>query len=128
MLSNPISHVPQTLPLGLERLGLIGYHLLSLKYITRLKNLQTLALPSILALKKLHQLRFTSNKLNGTIPNSYTALTTLTALSFHKNNLYGQIPHNIGALTNLKVLNFAHNNFNGEVPRSIGLLTRFLDI
>ncbi|KAK3122670.1 hypothetical protein QOZ80_8AG0616610 [Eleusine coracana subsp. coracana] len=50
-------------------------------------------------------------------------LTTLTAIDFSSNRLEGVIPESIGRLVSLHVLNLSHNAFTGKIPAQVGGMT-----
>ena len=83
---------------------------------------------SIGKLKKLKELRITTNKFDGTIPTSLSSLTALTRLNLDYNKLSGTVSVlNISKLSKLKYLNLAHNKFTGEI-KAIFKLTKLHDL
>lgn len=50
-------------------------------------------------------------------------LTTLTAIDFSSNRLEGTIPESIGTLVSLRMLNMSNNAFTGKIPAELGSMT-----
>nr|XP_051220980.1 receptor like protein 26-like [Lolium perenne] len=50
-------------------------------------------------------------------------LTTLTSIDFSSNRLEGTIPESVGQLVSLHILNMSHNAFTGKIPAQLGGMT-----
>ncbi|KAL6196881.1 hypothetical protein ACLB2K_032494 [Fragaria x ananassa] len=66
---------------------------------------------------------FSSNHLDGEIPEGISSLIALGTLNLSRNHLTGNIPSNIGNLRWLETLDLSHNHLSGRIPQSISSLT-----
>eukprot|EP01018_Ginkgo_biloba_P026652 Gb_19052 [translate_table: standard] len=66
-------------------------------------------------------IQLSSNRLNGTIPESLSNFTRLNSLYLAENMLSGPIPEHLGNLP-LTFLNLSYNHFNGSIPASFSRL------
>lgn len=64
----------------------------------------------------------TSNKLQGTIPDSFRLMTALKSLSLSTNEFSGTIPHSLGYCRVLSYLYLDHNYFMGTIPPTLAKL------
>jgi len=62
---------------------------------------------------------FSSNKLSGAIPPSFSNCSYLNELVLSDNELFGTIPYEFGSLSRLKKLSVANNRLSGMVPASL---------
>ena len=73
--------------------------------------------------KVLAAVDFSSNKLQGDIPESIANLKMINVLNFSNNLLSGHIPSFLRNLTNLESLDLSNNKFSGEIPQQLTELT-----
>ncbi|XP_004295538.1 PREDICTED: systemin receptor SR160-like [Fragaria vesca subsp. vesca] len=66
---------------------------------------------------------FSSNNLEGEIPEDMSSLVGLVSLNLSMNQLSGKIPWKFGNLTKLETLDLSHNHLSGEIPQSFSSLT-----
>ncbi|KAM5586997.1 hypothetical protein ABKV19_005771 [Rosa sericea] len=66
---------------------------------------------------------FSSNNLEGEIPEDISSLVRLGSLNLSRNQLIGKIPWKFSNLTNLETLDLSHNHLSGEIPQSFSSLT-----
>ncbi|KAL6201769.1 hypothetical protein ACLB2K_025481 [Fragaria x ananassa] len=66
---------------------------------------------------------FSSNHLEGEIPEGISSLIALGTLNLSRNHLTGNIPSDIGNLRWLETLDLSHNHLSGRIPQSISSLT-----
>ncbi|XP_070678767.1 receptor-like protein EIX2 isoform X1 [Malus domestica] len=66
---------------------------------------------------------FSSNNLQGEIPEEISNLCLLGTLNLSMNQLTGRIPFKIGNLHLLETLDLSHNNLSGHIPQSLSSLT-----
>ncbi|KAL5555568.1 hypothetical protein UlMin_037804, partial [Ulmus minor] len=66
------------------------------------------------------QLDWSSQKLNGHIPEEFRHLTYLESLDLSYNKLEGSIPDIWENMSSLYMLNLAGNKLTGEIPKSLG--------
>lgn len=73
---------------------------------------------------------FSSNFLQGEIPEEFGSLVELIRLNMSNNNLSGHIPQRIGEMRMLQVLDLSTNQLAGEIPQSISSLSflNYLDL
>ncbi|XP_057797762.1 receptor-like protein 6 [Salvia miltiorrhiza] len=67
-------------------------------------------------LTSLHQLNFSHNALDGSIPKSFGQLRSLESLDLSGNRLTGLIPVELAGLTFLSFLNLSYNKLVGKIP------------
>ncbi|PRQ30253.1 putative leucine-rich repeat domain, L domain-containing protein [Rosa chinensis] len=65
---------------------------------------------------------FSSNNLEGVIPEEISSLIALGTLNLSRNQLSGNIPSKIGNLQQLETLDLSHNHLSGQIPHSLSLL------
>ncbi|KAL6221011.1 hypothetical protein ACLB2K_008763 [Fragaria x ananassa] len=65
---------------------------------------------------------FSSNNLEGVIPEGISILINLGTLNFSRNQLTGIIPSKIGNLRLLETLDLSHNHLSGQIPQSLSSL------
>ncbi|PRQ32006.1 putative leucine-rich repeat-containing, plant-type, leucine-rich repeat domain, L [Rosa chinensis] len=82
---------------------------------------QELVYNTTLALVK--SIDFSSNNLEGVIPDGISNLIALGTLNLSRNQLSGNIPSNIGNLRWLETLDLSHNQLSGQIPHSLSSLT-----
>ncbi|KAK3120970.1 hypothetical protein QOZ80_8BG0644140 [Eleusine coracana subsp. coracana] len=70
---------------------------------------------------------FSSNRLEGTIPESIGRLVSLRVLNLSHNAFLGKIPAQLGGMTELESLDLSCNQLSGEIPQDLTNLT-FLDV
>ncbi|XP_028760968.1 receptor-like protein 43 [Neltuma alba] len=70
---------------------------------------------------------FSSNRIEGSIPEEMMDFTALYALNLSNNNLAGRIPSSIGKLQRLESLDLLNNSFTGEIPSQLANLS-FLSV
>ncbi|KAH7660288.1 Non-specific serine/threonine protein kinase protein [Dioscorea alata] len=68
----------------------------------------------------LQSLILSFNKLNGSIPKSFTRCLNLVWVSLSGNQLTGEIPDSISNLQNLAILQLAINSLSGKIPLELG--------
>jgi hypothetical protein len=78
-------------------------------------------------LRLLKLIDFSSNRLDGEIPEEFASLRWLMSLNLSSNNFNGNIIPNIGQMANLEVLDLSENNLSGEIPASLSNLS-FLSV
>lgn len=61
-------------------------------------------------------LDFSSNQLEGSIPESIGSMQWLRALNFSNNSFSGPIPKSLSNLSNLESLDLSHNSLTGQIP------------
>ncbi|KAM5586940.1 receptor-like protein EIX2 [Rosa sericea] len=66
---------------------------------------------------------FSSNNLEGEIPDEVSSLIALGTLNLSRNQLTGNIPSKIGNLRWLETLDLSHNHLSGQIPQSFSSLT-----
>ncbi|KAK9922879.1 hypothetical protein M0R45_031319 [Rubus argutus] len=66
---------------------------------------------------------FSSNDLEGDIPEEISSLTALGTLNLSMNQLSGNIPSKIGNLHLLETLDLSQNQLSGQIPQSLSSLT-----
>ncbi|KAL6199940.1 hypothetical protein ACLB2K_029722 [Fragaria x ananassa] len=66
---------------------------------------------------------FSSNHLDGEIPEGISSLIALGTLNLSRNHLTGNIPLKIGNLRWLETLDLSHNHLSGHIPHSLSSLT-----
>ncbi|PRQ30187.1 putative non-specific serine/threonine protein kinase [Rosa chinensis] len=66
---------------------------------------------------------FSSNNLEGEIPEDVSSLIGLISLNLSRNHLIGKIPWKFSNLSNLETLDLSHNHLSGEIPQSFSSLT-----
>ncbi|KAL6198707.1 hypothetical protein ACLB2K_028496 [Fragaria x ananassa] len=66
---------------------------------------------------------FSSNNLEGEIPEDISSLVGLNSLNLSKNHLVEKISWKFGNLTKLETLDLSHNHLSGEIPQSFSSLT-----
>ncbi|PRQ30158.1 putative non-specific serine/threonine protein kinase [Rosa chinensis] len=66
---------------------------------------------------------FSSNDLEGEIPEEICSLVQLGALNLSMNQLSGHIPSKIGNLKLLEALDLSQNQLSGQIPQSLASLT-----
>ncbi|PRQ30271.1 putative transferase [Rosa chinensis] len=66
---------------------------------------------------------FSSNNLEGVIPEEISSLIALGTLNLSRNQLTGNIPSKIGNLRWLETLDLSHNHLSGQIPQSFSSLT-----
>ncbi|KAL6206194.1 hypothetical protein ACLB2K_023443 [Fragaria x ananassa] len=70
-----------------------------------------------------HTIDFSSNHLDGEIPEGISSLIALGTLNLSRNHLTGNIPLKIGNLRWLETLDLSHNHLSGHIPHSLSSLT-----
>ncbi|XP_070668634.1 probable LRR receptor-like serine/threonine-protein kinase At3g47570 [Malus domestica] len=70
-------------------------------------------------ISKLRIISVLSNKLTGSIPNSFANLSSFELLSATGNDFYGSIPDIFGQLANFKELGLGNNRLSGVIPPSL---------
>ncbi len=83
---------------------------------------------SFSALSSLSGVYLAINQLTGSIPAGFGKLTNLTLIQLNNNQLSGSIPSSFSALLNLEYLSIFGNNLSGSMPASLGALTRLINI
>ncbi|KAH6788672.1 hypothetical protein C2S51_003678 [Perilla frutescens var. frutescens] len=78
-----------------------------------------------LALLKLIDL--SSNRLVGSIPESFSSMRELISLNLSRNNLTGNIITDIGEMEMLECLDLSHNQLSGKIPIGLARL-HYLDV
>ncbi|CAI5948009.1 unnamed protein product, partial [Closterium sp. NIES-64] len=78
---------------------------------------------SISALNKLTNLDLSVNALRGSIPSTISRMRSLKRLSLSLNSLSGSIPSTIGSLSNLETLDLSINALRGSIPSTIGKMS-----
>ncbi|PRQ30150.1 putative non-specific serine/threonine protein kinase [Rosa chinensis] len=73
--------------------------------------------------KLLFIIDFSSNDLEGEIPEEICSLVQLGALNLSMNQLSGHIPSKIGNLELLETLDLSQNQLSGQIPQSLASLT-----
>uniref|UniRef100_A0ACD5ZTT8 Uncharacterized protein n=1 Tax=Avena sativa TaxID=4498 RepID=A0ACD5ZTT8_AVESA len=71
------------------------------------------------ALNYMYGVDFSSNQLNGSIPESIGDMKWLRALNFSDNYLDGSIPQSLSNLSKLESLDLSHNNLAGQIPSEL---------
>ncbi|CAN1814775.1 Receptor-like protein 7 [Linum perenne] len=66
---------------------------------------------------------FSSNNLDGPIPDVIGKFRALQVINFSHNALSGNIPSVFGNLSNLESLDLSHNNLSGHIPTELASLT-----
>ncbi|PRQ30196.1 putative non-specific serine/threonine protein kinase [Rosa chinensis] len=66
---------------------------------------------------------FSSNNLEGEIPEDISSLVALVSLNLSRNHLIGKIPWKFKNLSKLETLDLSHNHLSGEIPQSFSSLT-----
>ncbi|CAN6545571.1 unnamed protein product [Malus baccata var. baccata] len=66
---------------------------------------------------------FSSNNLQGEIPEEISSLILLGTLNLSMNQLTGRIPFKVGNLHWLETLDLSHNHLSGHIPQSLSSLT-----
>ncbi|KAM5586946.1 hypothetical protein ABKV19_005738 [Rosa sericea] len=66
---------------------------------------------------------FSSNNLEGVIPEEISSLIALGTLNLSRNQLTGNIPSKIGNLRWLETLDLSQNHLSGQIPQSFSSLT-----
>ncbi|PRQ30276.1 putative non-specific serine/threonine protein kinase [Rosa chinensis] len=82
---------------------------------------QELAYNTTLDLVKI--IDFSSNNLEGEIPDEVSSLIALGTLNLSRNQITGNIPSKIGNLQQLETLDLSHNHLSGQIPQSFSSLT-----
>ncbi|OEL36793.1 LRR receptor-like serine/threonine-protein kinase GSO1 [Dichanthelium oligosanthes] len=72
-------------------------------------------------------LDFSSNQLQGSIPESIGNMQWLRALNFSNNSFSGPIPKSLSNLSNLESLDLSHNKLSGRIPPELTAL-QFLEV
>lgn len=67
-------------------------------------------------------LYLSNNKLDGTIPDTFSNMRSLEEFYISTNNFYGNLPGSL-SMTNLLHLDVSYNNFSSEIPKSYTNLT-----
>ncbi|XP_037463430.1 receptor-like protein 8 isoform X2 [Triticum dicoccoides] len=80
---------------------------------------------SLGSMKWLRSLNFSNNYLDGSIPKSFSNLSNLESLDLSHNNLTGQMPQELVALQSLAVFSVAYNNLSGPTPGTKGQFSTF---
>ncbi|KAL1555567.1 receptor-like protein EIX1 [Salvia divinorum] len=62
---------------------------------------------------------FSSNRLSGSIPKSFSSMRGLNSLNLSKNSLTGYIIPDIGKMEMLDSLDLSHNQLSGKIPTSL---------
>ncbi len=75
------------------------------------------------AARRVTALSLSTNRVKGTLPESFGNLTQLTTVNLRNNGLQSYIPSSIGNLTQLTYLDLSYNQLYGAIPSSIGNLT-----
>lgn len=83
-------------------------------------------LPSHFKTTQLGVLLLDSNKLTGTIPTEFCALTALANVDISRNRITGTIPTQIGLLKSLHTIDAMHNRISGSLPNEMLQLNRNL--
>uniref|UniRef100_A0A0D9WMI8 non-specific serine/threonine protein kinase n=1 Tax=Leersia perrieri TaxID=77586 RepID=A0A0D9WMI8_9ORYZ len=65
---------------------------------------------------------FSSNQLEGPIPESIGSMQWLRALNFSNNSFSGSVPNSISNLSNLESLDLSHNRLNGQLSPQLAEL------
>ncbi|KAM0840373.1 hypothetical protein ACQ4PT_059706 [Festuca glaucescens] len=68
------------------------------------------------------------NQLSGCIPRELSNLVNLEDLELDKNQLMGTIPHTFRNLTKLTILYLGNNQFSGYLPRELGYLVNLEEL
>ncbi|KAI9070777.1 hypothetical protein K1719_047260 [Acacia pycnantha] len=66
---------------------------------------------------------FSSNRIEGSIPQEMMDFTALIELNLSNNNLVGQIPSSMWKLHQLESLDLSNNSFTGEIPSQLASLS-----
>ncbi|XP_054792648.1 receptor-like protein 33 isoform X1 [Prosopis cineraria] len=66
---------------------------------------------------------FSSNRIEGSIPEEMMNFTALHGLNLSNNNLSGLIPSSIGKLKDLESLDLSNNSFTGKIPSQLASLS-----
>ncbi|KAM5586938.1 hypothetical protein ABKV19_005730 [Rosa sericea] len=74
-------------------------------------------------LNLVNSIDFSSNNLEGVIPQEISSLRLLGTLNLSRNQLTGNIPSKIGNLRWLETLDLSHNHLSGQIPQSFSSLT-----
>ncbi|XP_050368850.1 receptor-like protein EIX2 [Argentina anserina] len=75
------------------------------------------------ALDLVMSIDFSSNNLEGGIPDEISSLVGLGSLNLSMNQLTGKVPRMLGHLSMLETLDLSHNHLSGEIPQSLSSLT-----
>ncbi|XP_057792806.1 receptor-like protein EIX2 [Salvia miltiorrhiza] len=73
-------------------------------------------------LRLLKLIDFSSNRLTGNIPKSFSSMLGLISLNLSRNSLTGNIIRDIGEMEMLECVDLSHNQFSGELPTSLAQL------
>ncbi|KAM5586942.1 hypothetical protein ABKV19_005734, partial [Rosa sericea] len=74
-------------------------------------------------LNLVNSIDFSSNNLEGVIPEEISSLIALGTLNLSRNQLSGNIPSKIGNLRWLETLDLSQNHLSGQIPQSFSSLT-----
>ncbi|XP_040362655.1 receptor-like protein EIX2 [Rosa chinensis] len=66
---------------------------------------------------------FSSNNLEGEIPEDISSLVALVSMNLSRNHLVGKIPWKFRNLSKLETLDLSYNHLSGEIPQSFSSLT-----
>jgi len=77
---------------------------------------------------KLERFSVIRNKLQGTIPSTFSKMTKLHTLSLSENKLSGTISSGLGKLSSIQYLYLDNNHFQGTVPASLGSASTLLEL
>ncbi|XP_076884041.1 putative LRR receptor-like serine/threonine-protein kinase IRK [Bidens hawaiensis] len=99
------------------------------------RNSLTGFLPTWLFQLGLQTVRFSDNKLTGSINDAFTSSVNIShqnleVVDVSDNELSGEIPFDIGKFISLRFLNVSKNSLTGEIPKTVGELKAldFLDL
>ncbi|KAJ0984883.1 hypothetical protein J5N97_003239 [Dioscorea zingiberensis] len=67
----------------------------------------------------LRKLNFSSNRINGSLPNNIVNFGMLESLDLSFNGFSGELPTALGGLSSLRVLNLSGNRFQGSFPEDL---------
>ena len=119
----------RVLSISLSASGLVGY-LTPLGNLTEMvdffggSNKISGSIPqSFFTLPKMLNLYLNNNQLTGSIPSITSVNTQLTSLSLSNNRLEGSIPESLSMMKGLGFLNLGRNTFDGSIPSALGKLT-----
>ncbi|KAD5961549.1 hypothetical protein R6Q59_014327 [Mikania micrantha] len=91
------------------------------------QNSLTAFLPTWVFQLGLQTVKFSENKLTGSISGAFTSSNfishqNLQVVDISQNELSGEIPSDIGKFSSLRILNMSKNSLTGEIPKTVGNL------
>jgi Leucine-rich repeat (LRR) protein len=87
-------------------------------------NQVTGTFPNVTAMKRLEELRLSSNRLSGSLPDTLGAFARLRVLQAASNALSGSLPVTLCNAQNLEELDVGNNALTGQIPSCVGTLNK----